>query len=226
MPAEVGDALLAVLLQEELLERASDPSTAESGAAPEEPAAPPAEEAAAADATAAAEEAPKGKRGAKKKKTLRSKGAAQDDDGGEAAGDGDAALATTQAWTAPTADGDSDSAGASSAGAASQKDKHKDKEEKEKVPVRQSARTAGEAAPEADIEKAKPRRKASGADTKASSAGGTGKLGALIAAATASGHASNVCGSAALTFYTSAYPAIGTSKPNSCFCNPTANVGM
>ena len=61
-PAEVGDALIAVLLQEELAERASDPSTAESGAAPEEPAAPPAEEAAAADATAAAEGTPKGKK--------------------------------------------------------------------------------------------------------------------------------------------------------------------
>ena len=62
MPAEVGDALIAALLQQELLEGASDPSTAESGAAPEEPAAPPAEEAAAADATAAAEGTPKGKK--------------------------------------------------------------------------------------------------------------------------------------------------------------------
>ena len=128
----------------------------------------------------------KAKKGGKKKKE-RNKGPGQDDDGGEAAGDGDAALATTQAWTVPTADGDSDSAGASSAGAASQKDKHKDKEEKGKVPVRQSARTAGEAAPEADLEKAKARRKASGAETKASSARGTGKMDALIAATTASG---------------------------------------
>ena len=62
MPAEVGDTRIAALLQQELLEGASIPSTAESDAAPEEPAAPPAEEAAAADATAAAEGTPKGKK--------------------------------------------------------------------------------------------------------------------------------------------------------------------
>ena len=73
-PAEENDAnaLIAVLLQEELAEHASDSSTAESGA-PEEPASPPAEEAAAADTTAAADKTSKGKKGAKKKKTFSSK---------------------------------------------------------------------------------------------------------------------------------------------------------
>ena len=174
----VGADLITTLLQNGLLEVGgadkSAPLTAESVAAPEAPAVPSAEGAAAADATAAAKPS-KGKKVGKKKKE-RNKGPGREDDGGEAAGDGDAALATTQAWTAPIAEGDSDSAGASSAGAASQKDKDKDKDKEENVVKRQSARTVGEAAPEADLDKAKPRRKASGAKTKASSAGGTGKM--------------------------------------------------
>ena len=148
---------------------------------------PPAEGAAAAAATAAPKP-PKAKKGTKKeRKKGRKKGAAQDDDGCELADDDGAALAPTQTWTAPTTNGDSDSAGASSAGAASQKNKHKEEKEKEKVPLRTSRRAVGEAAPEADLVKAGPRRKASGSEAKASSAGGTGKMDALIAATTASG---------------------------------------
>ena len=140
---------------------------------------PPAEGAAAAAATAAAQLAKSKKGGKKGGKKEGKKGAAQDDDGGEPADDDGAALAPTQTWAAPTAGGDSDSAGASSAGAASQKNKHKEEKEKEKVPLRTSRRVVGEAAPEADLVKAEPRRKASGSETKASSAGGHGQDGRI-----------------------------------------------
>ena len=128
---------------------------------------------------------PKGKRGANKKKTLSSKRAAQDDGGGETGDDDGAALAPTQTWVAPTAGGDSDSAGASSAAVASQKNKKKDKGKEKAPPARTSQRANGEAAPGPDLEDAKSRRKACKAETKGSSAAGTGALNALASVATA-----------------------------------------
>merc|ERR1712146_498358 len=36
----------------------------------------------------------------------------------------------------------------------------------------------------------------------------------------------SICGNAALTFYTDSYPKVGSSKPSTCFCNPTGSIGM
>ena len=99
--------------------------------------------------------------------------------------DDEVTLASTESAAVPTAGGDSASADASSAAFALQKNKKKDKEEKEKAPVRQSRRDACEAAPDAELVKAKARRKASSSETQGS-AEATHGVG-LVAAAAAKG---------------------------------------